>query len=218
MMSASYIQLPADSSGKKVATRQRTVGSDTVEEQYVIELSARVLSGVYVAHHGVTTVAASAQTFPAAAWFLINPVGSSVTVALRKLNFQSQMGSALTAPTSPRLLLVTFTFTGTASGASITPRKADTSYPTATGSLRSANTGLTITRESDIFAFLPFASQSGSSGGPSSASDSSWMPPEDERLVLAAGEGVCLTQADAGTGSDTRRWISNFCWEEYTEP
>lgn len=34
-MPESYVQVPTDSSGKKLRTRQRTVGANTVEEQYV---------------------------------------------------------------------------------------------------------------------------------------------------------------------------------------
>lgn len=35
-MAESYIQLPADSTGKKLRTRQRSIGGNTVEEQYVV--------------------------------------------------------------------------------------------------------------------------------------------------------------------------------------
>ena len=36
-MSASYIQIPTDGTGKKVRTNQRTIGSDTVQEHYFIQ-------------------------------------------------------------------------------------------------------------------------------------------------------------------------------------
>lgn len=216
-MGDSSIGLPTESTGLQIHTRQLTVsGPGVVQQEYVIPTSVRVVSGVYVAHAGVHVVTAAADTFPAGSWFLINPVGSTVKVALRSLFVSSQCGSVLATPTCPRFTLVAFTFTGTASGGTITPRLALTTYPVATGSLRTANTGLTITRTQDIWNYLSWANATAVGGaGPQ---EQLWQPCEDEQVVLAAGEGVTLTQATGGTTSDTRRTISNLTWSEYTVP
>ena len=217
-MGEQRIVMPADSTGKQIHMRERTVsGPGTVQEEYVIPLSARISSGVYLAHAGVRVVTAAADTFPAGSWWLINPVGSVLLVALRYVAFASQAASVLATPTSPRFLLVAFTFTGTASGATVTPRAATVSgTPGATGSLRTASTGMTITRTQDVYAFLPWANATAVNGA--TPQEQPWAPPEDEQLVLAAGEGVVLTQADAGTTSDTRRAATSLGWAEFTVP
>lgn len=215
-MPEAVIQLPADGTGKNVRTRSRTVSATTVHEQYFIPQRQRVLSGVYLAQTGAHVIAATADTAPAGRWFLFNPVGSTVLVALRRVSYCSQLGSALAATSSPRLTLRLFTATGTASGASITPGKQDSTAPTATAKLRSANTGLTITSGADIYSFLPTASATAVGYAPPGAIE--YEPQEDGMPVLRAGEGIYLTQADAGTASDTRRYLTNIAWEEFTLP
>lgn len=217
-MGEQRIVMPADAAGKQVHMRERTVtGPGTVQEEYVIPISQRIPSGVYLAHAGVRVITASADTFPAGSWFLINPVGSTLLVALRYVQFVSQAASVLATPTSPRFLVTAFTFTGTASGATVTPRAATVAgTPAATGSLRTANTGMTITRTQDVFAFLPWANATAVGGA--TPQEQVWQPPEDEQLVLAAGEGAVMFQADAGTASDTRRTATSLAWAEYTLP
>jgi hypothetical protein len=218
-MGDSSIGMPPESSGVQIHTRELTVaGPGVVQQEYVLPTSVRVTAGlgVYLAHAGVRVVTVAADTFPAGSWWLINPVGSVVKVALRTVTFCSQTGSALAVPTCPRFTLVAFTFTGTASGATVTPRKADTTMVAATGSLRTASTGMTITRTQDVYNFLPVNALTAAGG--TAPQEQTVQPPEDEQVVLAAGEGVVLTQATAGTTSDTRRTVTNLVWAEYTVP
>lgn len=200
-----------------VRVRERTDPSlgTTVAEQYVIPIRERVLSGVYMTSY-LGVVQASADTPPAGRFWLINPVGSSVSVALRRVEFMSQHGSALITATSPRITLRRVTFTGTASGATQTPAKALSSYATSTSSFRTANTGLTLTQSDDIFAFLPAVALTAAGAAASTVAD--WNPEDEGMPVLAAGEGIFCFQQDAGTASDTRRWVMNMSWEEYTLP
>lgn len=215
-MPESYIQLPADSSGKKLHTRQRTVGADTVQDQYSIPISARVEAGTYLGHPGALTVQASAHGATAGFWWLINPVGSAVIVALRRVDFMSQLGSALVAVTSPRVTLERMTFTGTSSGGTVTIAKGQTSDATNVGLLLTATTGLTPAAVAAFAAFLPTASAT--AVGYAAPAALSWNPVEDEQLILAAGEGVVCRQADAGTASDTRRIAMSLVWQEYSLP
>jgi hypothetical protein len=216
MANDSFIRLPPDSTGKRLHTRQRDVGPGTVEEQYVIPLSLRVRSGVYLSQTGAHVVQAAADTFPAARWFLINPVASGVLVAFRRCEFSSQMGSVLATPTSPRINLRLFTFTGTSSGAAITIGKVDSAFATAVAKLVSANTGLSISGGADIFSFMPTAGAT--AVGYAAPASLDWNPEEEGMPVLREGEGIACYQPDAGTTSDTRRYITSIAWEEYTLP
>lgn len=219
-MTESFIQLPDDSTGKKLRTRQRTVGANTVEEQFIICESARVRSGVYACHTGAHLVlaAADAATGLAGRWWLLNPVGSTVLVALRRVELQSQIGSTLATPTSPRLAVERFAFTGAASGATVSAAKLASSHANAAATVRSASTGLTITggTTTTMFGFLPVAAATGVGANPTSTAD--WNPDENGMPILAAGEGILLRQLDAGTASDTRRYVTNIVWEEFQVP
>ena len=61
---AAFAQLPTDSgnTGKKMRTQTRVIGADTVHEHFFIESSTRDMLGSYVAHSGVFTIQATAQT------------------------------------------------------------------------------------------------------------------------------------------------------------
>lgn len=213
---AAYMQLPADTgnTGKKARTQTRQVGADTVHEHFFVPSSVRDSLGKYIAHSGALLVQAAAQTFPAGLLYLINPVGNSAKLAVTSIETLSQMGSALAAPTSPRLLWSLFTFTGTASGAAVTPGKLDSTMPAATGSVRTANTGLTLTKVADTLCSLPIASATAVGYAPPQLDE--YAPDsEGDQIILRAGEGLALWQPDAGTTSDTRRIVATIKWEEF---
>lgn len=213
---ASFAQLPSDSgnTGKKMRTQTRVVGADTVHEHYFVPSTDRDILGNYVAHTGVFTIQATAQTFPAGFFWMINPVGNTPKVALTGIELISQIGSALATPTSPRLLFSTFTFTGTASGASITPGKLDSTDASPTASIRTASTGLTITKVADTLASLPIAAATAVGVAPAMMDE--WLPDsENGQIILRPGEGIALWQADAGTTSDTRRVVVTIKWQEF---
>lgn len=216
MTTASFAQLPTDSgnTGKKMRTQTRTIGADTVHEHFFVPSSTRETLGHYVAHSGVFTVQATAHTFPAGFFWFINPVGNTPKIAIKDIEVVSQLGSALAAPTSPRLMFSTFTFTGTASGASVTPGKLDSTMPSATGSFRTASTGLTITKVADMLCSLPTASATAVGYAPPQL-DEFHTDEEDSQIILRAGEGLAFWQPDAGTTADTRRIIVTVKWEEF---
>lgn len=215
-MGEQFIQLPVDGSGKRQRTRERTVSGNVIQEPYLISIRERVLSGVYLAQTGAHVVQAAADAAGVGRWWLFNPVGSTVLVAFRRCEFLSQLGSVLAAPTSPRLTLSLFTATGTASGASVTPGKQDSTQAAATATLRTASTGLTITDGADVFSFMPTASATAVGYAAPAVAD--WLPEDEGMPILRAGEGIYLTQSDAGTASDTRRYVTNIAWEEFTLP
>lgn len=199
--------------GNRHATRTTTENSVVRTWPRVIPEDNRTRSGVFICQTGAHTILAAAHAATAGFWWLINPVGSTVLVAFRRCEFMSQMGSGLSTPTSPRIQLERLTFTGTASGAQVTPSKALTADASNTATLRTATTGLTPAAGAGLFAFLPWSSASATGFGPASVSD--WNPDNTGMPVLAAGEGIVLRQADAGTTSDTRRFVTSIAWEEY---
>ena len=219
-MPAQKIVLPADSTGKAIYTQERTVtGPGTVQVQYVIETSARVVSGVQIAHTGAHVVQATAQNGTATGfWWLYNLVGSTTLMAFRRCEFASSQGTALLTPTAPRIMLKAFTFTGVPGGAAIAARKADTTQPAPAGRLMSTQVTSVVTLAEDLFAFFPVFNQSSSSGGPATPGVIDWLPDEDGQVVLRAGEGIVCYQPDAGTASDTRRFTTNIAWTEFTTP
>jgi hypothetical protein len=216
----SYLRVPADGIGKKVRTRQRAIGSDTIEEQYVLALQhERVLTTRYWFHSGALVVGASADAANVGRVYVENDPDSTVLIALTWVRFTSQIGSALVAPTSPRISLKLFTFTGdTPSGAAITGVRSDTTLAAknANWNVRTAATGMTITEGAAFASFFPTASATAVGYAPPAVDE--WRPAPDRALILRAGEGVMVKQEDAGTTSDTRRFTLDFEVEEVTLP
>jgi hypothetical protein len=213
------IILPADSVGKAIHTREITVaGPGVVQEQYVIPISARLNSGVYRAHTGAHVVLAAAQNGTSTGFWWLYNTSATVICGLRRVQFMSQRGSALATPTSPRIVLQTFTFTGTPAGTAITPAKADTGFPAATATLRSTQVTSVVTLVAQFMAFLPVSDITATSGG-TAPGFADWVPDtEDGEILLRQNQGVACWQADAGSTSDTRRFITNVAWSEFTVP
>jgi hypothetical protein len=92
-MPESFIQVPPNSSGLKMRTRQRTVGANTVEEQYVIPIGERVVS--FEGAIGTFRVPGSAAT-PQNLLSVENTAGSAVLLGIRRIAVDVQV-SATTA-------------------------------------------------------------------------------------------------------------------------
>jgi hypothetical protein len=214
---ATYVQLPTDAgnSGKKMRTIQRTVGADTVLEHYFIPGTPRQSVGHYRVHGGPFTVVATAHTWPAGFMWFATPVGTANKMALERIRICSQHGSALATPTSPRIAISQFTFTGTFSGASLTPAKLDSTYAASAATVRTANTGATIAAEvARLFGPMVTSALTAVGGVPLSAflwDENDW----DKQPIVRAGEGVAIWQCDNGTTSDTRRVTVDLQWEEF---
>lgn len=174
--------------------------------------SGTTILGGYNYTSGVFLITAAADAATGGKNWLINPVGSGVTVRVRKIRFSSQLGSALVAVTSPRFNIERVTFTGTASGASVAPAKRKSSDAANASSLRTASTGLTLTAGNVVSVFLPVASATAVAYNTPSVVDIEYA--DDEFIYLDAGEGLVCRQADAGTASDTRRCVIHYVVDE----
>lgn len=173
----------------------------------------QTLTGVYYYAAGAFLVNAAADSATAGRCWLINPVGSGLTVRIKVIQFSSNMGSALAAPTSPRITVERITFTGTASGAIVSPAKRKTLDATNIGSLRTASTGLALAAGNMICSFLPIASAT--AVGYTSSSIERFEPEIEDRIELEPGEGIVIRQADAGTTADTRRYTIDIITQEF---
>lgn len=219
---ADKITLPLDTgnTGKNVRTQTRVVGGNTVHEHYFIPISARSKLGLYRVHSGVLTIPAAAHNGTTAGhlWFF-NPVGNAAKASLRRLRETIQFTVTTAVDVSvPRQLYSLFTFTGTPSGAILTPGKRDSLDAAATCTIRTASTGAAITLGASIRGVFPPINATASSAmvqcNMPPAIYPPWDPDEEECLVLRAGEGVVLWSADASTTAN-KRLLSDWAWEEF---
>lgn len=174
------------------------------------------MTAVYCATFGALAVQASAHAATAGFGWLVNPVGSTKLVQVQAICFCSQLGSALVAPTSPRVRVERVTFTGAASGASVALCKTRSTDPAPASSVRTASTGLSLSAGDCVTEFLPTASATAVGYAPASVQIWPVIPVLYQsglgfslpvRVFLAAGEGLVVRQADNGTTSDTRRFV-----------
>jgi len=216
-MPESFVWLPPDSTGKKLHTRNQTIGANDVHEQFVIPVSARLNTGVFRSHTGAHVVQAAAQNGTSTGFWWLYNTSATVICALRRCHFMSQRGSALATPTSPRIVLQRITFTGTPAGTAIVPAKTDTGFCAAVASLRSTQVTSVVTLAEQFMAFLPMSDVSTTVTG--GATDTDWVPDtEDGEILLRQNQGVVCWQPDAGSTSDTRRFVTSIAWSEFTIP
>ena len=221
---AGFVQLPTDAgnTGKKVRTQTRVVGADTVHEHHFVPISVRKIDGLYNAVSGVlaTVAAADNGTTAARLGWLEMPVGGTKRGRLRRFCLEWALGAAVGADATVMFTPITvsrFTFTGTASGALITPAKRNPSDAANSANLRTASTGMTVTLgalavRGSLVPFVDFATAAG--WAPTATGDFVWTPNhEDEFLDFGPGEGLVFYQADAG--NVTWRSVTNIAWDEY---
>lgn len=199
---------------------------------YVTELESETFLGTYQAEL-IATVASSAQTANTGGFFWgVNPIGSGKIVKIERMGFQAGPTTAVAAgfPTAPRIGLTKFTFTGTASGATVatngtasTQGKFDSTYPAPVFDWRSAITGLTCTHLQMLFSTLvpaiPIVGTVSTSQIMGICNDNEYQPRESEyEHIIRPGEGIVLFQPEAGSTSDTRKVTARVFWEEVTVP
>lgn len=172
------------------------------------------LAGIYYASGALSTVTAAADAATAGRFWLINPVGSTVLVALRQIAMNNGAGLLIVTTTTPQFTLERMTFTGTASGGTVTAGKRDTNDAAAQASIRTATTGLTPTAGAVMNSYSIPEVVTAVGTNTNTVETLKW--PEDERIVLRAGEGLVLRQATAGTALDTRWVQADWIWEEFT--
>lgn len=222
---AAYLHLGDDSAftGKKLHAQSRTVGSDTVYERAVVLDRKAAVLGIYEGNLAQQTILLSAQDGISSGflWLHMPTAVSGCSARIRRVLATTQHSSALITLTAPRIAMTRFTFTGTATGATVTPDP-DTSYRRAKADLRTASTGLTVTLVAPLdvapvcgalTAVEAYAPCAYSTRGPLFDSDN-MAPREDEFWVIAPGEGVVFWQDTGGTTADTRKLNLQVVFDE----
>lgn len=208
----------ANSGNKSGGTQRVVLATDQPQLTNPLKTvyGSRTRSGVYLGNSGVQTVLATAHGATAGFFWIINPAGNSKTVALRRLTLVTQIVAATAFATAPRISVERMTFTGTHSGSTVTCGKHETADATQTALFTLDTTGLTPSAAAALWCFFPIVTV-GITNTSSQPAQQDWTPGADEfTVVLAPGEGIVCRQADNGSTSDTRRFMVNVEWEEYT--
>jgi hypothetical protein len=221
------IALPADAgnTGAKSATLTRTQGSDTVHIPTMIVERKEVVKGVYRASMAKQSVVDAAHngTSTGFLWMSCPVAVTGRAMRIRKLELMINLSASTTMPTLPRIGIARYTFTGTASGATLAGAKIDPDSPNPTIDLRTAVTGMTVTLNTNpgslLNSILVPPMHNVTAAGllfmpsvPQSLVDIAAN--EDEWPMIKGGQGIVLYQLDAGTTSDTRQFTASLLWDE----
>lgn len=224
---ADKIILPSDAgnTGAKTPTMTRVIGSDTVHVPLFIKEYKEVVKGVYRASMALQSVQASAQNATSTGFLWVSCPSAVTTRAMRirKLELQINHSASTTMPSVPRIGIARYTFTGTASGATLAGAKIDPDSANPSIDLRTAVTGMTVTLNTDPGSLLnsvlvPPMHNVTAAGLLFAPSVPQYLvdisADEDEWPMIKAGQGICLYQLDAGTATDTRRFTASLTWDE----
>lgn len=215
------IQLPLDTgnTGKMKRTRSRTIGANTVHEDFVVLSSDREYYCKPRWESGLLTIPSAVQngTTSGLIWFF-NPIGSNRKIGVDRLTMSDQF-TALGVDTVAGLLSVNrFTYTGTPSGGTITPSQRITSDAAPVGDIRTASTGMSITLGARVFSkqLQTMGLATGGAGAWSPHTQDFVPESDDAQQILLPGEGLVFWSSVAVTTSN-RRALVNGMWEEYTD-
>jgi hypothetical protein len=202
MSAESYIQVPPDSTGKKVRTIARTVGTDIVQDEVFVVGSPRWLIGVY---QYASPVVSGSTTAGYVYHSILNPSTSNNLMAVRRIVI-NWVTVAAAVYIEGALYRITAASGGTAFPATSVGKK--DSYPTPTVDIR--HSGVTVTLENKMFNLIT----PGAAGQTTGIFDL-FFDRDDGRsdIILRPGQGLALRQEAAG---DTDFRVSIMVeWEEF---
>lgn len=203
-MPDSYIQVPADSSGKKTRTRELTIGANVVHEQATFQAGLPT-------YYALADALVFAQNKHHISIF--NGVGSGKIIKIRKVFTLNLAVAAITG------VMVRFDYkrtTAQSAGTAITAQKADTNDPDLPTQILIA-TGATITEGALLW---PFACSNDEVGATQAFPSTqllqgfNWMPEgvEVKELCLREGQGLTIKQITSTTVG-TFGWLIVFTVE-----
>ena len=202
-MTEGIVQLPADSTGKKIRTRERTIGANTVQEE-----------GVFIAAGESWVAYANAVAFAAnkSHIAIFNAVGSGKVIKCKKL-FVINITAAVTG------IVVRFDInraTAASAGTTITPVSFDTINAALPAGI-TVRTGGTITDGSLLFPFMGLSEEETAVQALSKATFHQFMNilmegNEIQELTLREGEGMTVKQITSSTVGSVG-WILVFTVE-----
>lgn len=191
-MPESFIQLPPDSTGKKMRARERVIGANTVYEQGVFQTAP----ATFIALADAVSFAANKQKFA-----LMNAADSGVVLTVQKLFLINlQLGNVTGAMIRENVMRITSLSGGTA----ITPQTMD-STNTALPAEVTCATNCTVTEGAIMFPLTFTNDEVGATQAASTATallaGTNWMPEgsETQGLRLREGEGITVKQITNST-------------------
>lgn len=226
-MAESYVRLPTDGAGKLLHTRQRVVGANTIEEQFVIHQELEVIS--YRGRTSTFRMPGRAGTAGQKIFALFNAAGSTVIVRLGNIRVDIAMTVVKVVTVLPPLVrlhrLTAVPTNGTAaSKVNLDSAQASnasvTVWQDASADGTSSATALTATINAGTMLSQEFAPRMiGATYVAYEVADRMQFL-EEAQLYLRAGEGVCVnldyTLATQNPTSDM--WTVACEWDEFTLP
>lgn len=207
----------ANSANKKMQTQSESISGTTVHAHYFIPRSKRKILGQYKIASSLQSTVQTAHdgTSTGFVWLQL-PAASAVHARLRRLELAFTCITESDHLTAPRVVLARGTFTGTASGAEVSPALRMTGDASAIAHWRTAVTGMTVTVGNGVWTAPNPALLVTTSGIVFPAYQALWAPTDEEDyLDLASGELALLYQPDTGTATDGRRFTIVGEWDEY---
>lgn len=216
---ADKIILPLDTgnTGKKKRTQTRTVGADSVHEDFVIPITSRSVLGSYRVSSGVLTVPAAVHNGTTTGFlWLYNPVGSAVKMAVSKIIFKTNFTALAVDLLVGKLETSRFTFTGVNSGTQRTPAKRDSTDAAAVGQATTtwATAVATLGAEIESTLYQTMDLVTGGAGHWNPYIDEIKADKESDEIILRAGEGIVVWHAAAVTTAN-RRLVISARWDEF---
>lgn len=222
-MGESIVQLPPDSTGRKLRTRQRVIGANTIEEQYFIEASERVVTAEVLAT-SFRTLGAAATTHTV--FGIENGAASGLIVGVRRLSIQVDATVALTvvAP-SVKTSRISGTIAGGTALSKVTMDSNDSSAALvrAVGATASDGGGATaISTGVGTSFWTQLTMRHHTLVGQALMDDAACIPvlSDTTPVFIRPGQSllVQIVAAAASSNPATNHWILNAMWEEFTLP
>lgn len=173
------------------------------------------LLGIYYGIFGPSQLNNAADGATVGRMWLVN-TSATIAAAIRYVSFEAVLASTTAMLTFPRITVERMTFTGTPTGASITPAFRASTDATNTATIRTASTGMTITAGAGIHNFIPPLSLTGVGTISIPEQKLNLSDHADGRVILGQNQGIVIRQADGGSPNDNRRFFISIAWEEYT--
>lgn len=224
-MGENYVQLPPNSTGLKLRTRQRTVGANTVEEQFVIPQELEVIS--FRGRSSTFRTPGRAVTTGQKLFAIWNAAGSAVLVKIGEVRvdiYSTVIKAVTVAPPVVRLHRITAIPTvgtagpKTALDSALSSNASVTTYQDASADGTASGTAMAFTVPANMILSQEFAPRLITAAGYEVADRMAFLTETD--LVLRAGEGmgVELSYSLATQNPVTDMWTATCEWMEYTLP
>ena len=224
-MPESIIQLPADSTGKKLRTRQRTIGANLIEEQYVLVGSEEVIS--FSGRAQTFRMPGLAGTAGQKLASIHNATGSTVLVRVNRITVDLAMTVVKAVTVLPPIIRV-HRVTVLPTGGTALPKVAADTALTNSASVTllqhasadgTSGTAITATIPASTILVQEFAPRLITAAGYEPADQLSFFEGGPD-IILRPLEGIVveLVYVLATQNPITDMWIVGFDFDEYTVP